>query len=179
MSGGYDVAWKLTGTNDYTVWTTDANGNFVSDSIGLALGTSVALKSFEPVFGQDLNGDGVIGLYAAPGTTLQISSALAGPSGSATIGTGATLTLAAADSGSVTFASSTGALILDRSSTFSGKIYQFHRKRHPVRLRSNRPDGHKIQFSSRQLLKRRPDSDGWQWRHRQSELQWLLRFGQF
>ena len=39
-------------------------------------GTSSALESLEVIFGQDLNGDGVIGLYAAPGTTLQISTAL-------------------------------------------------------------------------------------------------------
>ena len=24
---GYDVAWELPGTNEYTVWTTDSNGN--------------------------------------------------------------------------------------------------------------------------------------------------------
>ncbi|MGB9114621.1 MAG: hypothetical protein WCC91_04955, partial [Bradyrhizobium sp.] len=76
-------------------------------------------------FHQDLNGDGTIGIYAAPGTTLQISSPLAGTSGSATIGTGATLELAAADSASVTFSSSTGMLKLDSPSTFSGLIFNF------------------------------------------------------
>jgi hypothetical protein len=83
------------------------------------------LESFESIFQQDLNGDGVIGLYAAPGTTLQIEAAMSGPSAAATIGTGATLELGAADSGSVTFASSTGALILDAASTFSGEIFNF------------------------------------------------------
>ena len=123
---GYDIAWKETGTNLYTAWTTDSNGNYTGSSLlGAVAGTSVALESLEPIFQQDLNGDGVVGLYAAPGTTLQISSALAGPSGSATIGTGATLTLAAADSASVTFAASTGMLVLDHSSTFSGEIYNF------------------------------------------------------
>ena len=50
---------------------------------------------------------------------------LSGTSGSATIGTGATLELAAADSASVTFSSSTGMLKLDSPSTFSGLIFNF------------------------------------------------------
>ena len=83
------------------------------------------MESLEPVFDQDLNGDGVIGLYAAPNTTLKISSALAGSSGSTTIGTGATLEIAAADTASVTFQGTTGTLRLDQSSTFSGKIFGF------------------------------------------------------
>ena len=83
------------------------------------------MESFEPVFNQDLNRDGVIGHYAASGTTLPISNALAGISGSATIGAGATLDPANADSASVTFADSTGTLRLDHSSTFTGKIFHF------------------------------------------------------
>jgi hypothetical protein len=88
-------------------------------------GNSTALEAFETTFHQDLNGDGAIGLYAAPGTSLRISNALSGTSGSATIGTGATLELAAADSASVTFKSSTGTLKLDNPSTFSGTISNF------------------------------------------------------
>ena len=76
-------------------------------------------------FHQDLNGDGVIGLYAAPSTTLQINNPLAGTAGAATIGTGATLELAAADSASVTFSGPTGMLKLDHSSIFSGEIFNF------------------------------------------------------
>jgi hypothetical protein len=45
--------------------------------------------------------------------------------GAVTIGAGATFELAAADSASVTFASSTGTLILEAPSTFSGKISNF------------------------------------------------------
>ena len=123
-ASGYDVAWEIPGANEYTVWTTDSKGNFLS-YIGVVSGTSTTLESYESIFNQDLNGDGVIGLYAAPGTTLQISAPLADPSGSATIGAGATLELAVADSGSVTFASSTGTLILESPSTFSGEIFNF------------------------------------------------------
>ena len=59
---GYDVAWKVTGADQYTVWSTDSNGNFVSAIIGTVSGTSTALESIEPLFHQDLNGDGTIGL---------------------------------------------------------------------------------------------------------------------
>ena len=45
--------------------------------------------------------------------------------GAVTIGTGATLELAAADSASVTFNGSTGTLILESPSTFSGEIFNF------------------------------------------------------
>jgi hypothetical protein len=55
-------------------------------------------------FHQDLNGDGVIGLVVRAGATLE---------------------LAAAASGSVTFISSTGTLRLDAPSTFSGQIFGF------------------------------------------------------
>ena len=85
----------------------------------------MALETLENTFQQDLNGDGVIGIYAAPGTTLQITSPLSGPSGSATIGAGATLELGAANSSSVTFTSSTGMLELDQPSTFNGVIFGF------------------------------------------------------
>jgi hypothetical protein len=123
-STGYDVAWK-NGSGQYTVWSTDSNGNYTSNILGVVSGTSTALETYENTFQQDLNGDGVIGIYAAPGVTLQISSSLSGPSGSATIGTGATLELAAADSASVTFSSSTGMLKLDSPSAFNGVIFNF------------------------------------------------------
>ena len=124
-ASGYDVAWKNTSTGQYTVWTTDSNGNYTGNLIGAVSGNSYALESLEPIFRQDLNGDGVIGLYTAAGTTQLIRAALVGTAGSATIGTGATLELSAADSASVTFAGATGTLRLDHSSTFSGEMFNF------------------------------------------------------
>ena len=59
--GGYDVAWKITGTGQYTVWSTDSNGNYLVEFIGAVSGNSTALESLETTFHQDLNGDGVIG----------------------------------------------------------------------------------------------------------------------
>ncbi|HEY1982447.1 MAG TPA: hypothetical protein VGH13_20415, partial [Xanthobacteraceae bacterium] len=88
-------------------------------------GTSIALEEVEPTFGQDLNGDGVTGLYAAPNTTLVISQALSSASGAATIGAGATLELEAADSSSVTFDAATGTLILDHSNLFTAQVIGF------------------------------------------------------
>ena len=33
-ASGYDVAWKVTGVDMYTIWTTDSNGNYLSNLIG-------------------------------------------------------------------------------------------------------------------------------------------------
>ena len=47
--------------SQYTVWNTDTDGNVVSNGTGgIVSGTSNALKSLEPSFQQDLNGDGAI-----------------------------------------------------------------------------------------------------------------------
>ena len=124
-ASGYDVAWTVAGTDKYTVWHTDSSGNYISNVIGAVSGTSYALQSLEPTFNQDLNGDDVLGLYAVPGTTLQVSQSLTGASTTASIGAGATLELAAAYSGSITFNASTGMLKLDNPSTFTGEIFNF------------------------------------------------------
>jgi len=60
-ASGYEVAWKITGVDQYTVWYTDNSGNYLSSAFNSASGTSAALVSFEPSFQQDLNGDGFIG----------------------------------------------------------------------------------------------------------------------
>src|SRR5438309_2290510 len=36
VSGGYKVAWKLAGTDQYTVWTIDGDGNFASNTGGIS-----------------------------------------------------------------------------------------------------------------------------------------------
>ena len=63
-ASGYQIAWKLTGVDQYAVWNADSNGNYVSDAIDHVSGASTALQSFETSFHQDLNGDEAIG---APG----------------------------------------------------------------------------------------------------------------
>jgi hypothetical protein len=76
---GYEVAWKLAGADQYTVWNTDTNGNDTTNTIGTVSGSSTALESLEPSFHQDLNGDGVIGIPAATGTAASTPAAQAPP----------------------------------------------------------------------------------------------------
>ena len=63
----------VAGTDLYTVWNTDSSGNFVSNGTGgvIVSGSSSVLKSLEPSFQQDLNGDGLIGSAAAPKTVIE------------------------------------------------------------------------------------------------------------
>ena len=70
-ASGYEVAWKITGADQYTVWNTDSSGNYISNLVGAVSGTSSALESLEPSFHQDLNGDGQIGtvMVSNPDTT--------------------------------------------------------------------------------------------------------------
>jgi serralysin len=67
---GYEIAWKLSGSNEYTLWSVDANGDYVANLVGKVSGTDILLQSSEILFQQDLNGDGHIGL----GTTTPIET---------------------------------------------------------------------------------------------------------
>jgi glucose/arabinose dehydrogenase len=69
---GYDVAWK-SGADSYTVWSTDSSGNYITNLIGSVSGASFTLQSFEPIFHQDLNGNGFIGL---PTTVIEASGSI-------------------------------------------------------------------------------------------------------
>ena len=62
IAGGYEVASKLMGADQYTVWHTDTTGNDTVNITGIVSGTSATLESLETSFQQDLNGDGTIGL---------------------------------------------------------------------------------------------------------------------
>jgi hypothetical protein len=63
-TSGYDIAWKMPGANLYAVWSTDANGNYLSNLTPAVPGNSTQLESYETLFQQDLNGDGIIGIPA-------------------------------------------------------------------------------------------------------------------
>ncbi|QPF90257.1 Ig-like domain-containing protein [Bradyrhizobium commune] len=123
-SSGYDVAWKNIYTGAYTVWATDSNGNFTSNLLSNVSGTGDALKAIETVMHQDLNGDGVINTASS---VLDISGKvvldLTNMSQAVKIEAGATLELTGGVSGSITFASETGTLVLDHATQFTGKIY--------------------------------------------------------
>jgi hypothetical protein len=60
------VALHIAGTDQYTVWNTDSSGNFVSNGTGgvIVSGQSSVFKSFESIFHQDLNNDGLISVSA-------------------------------------------------------------------------------------------------------------------
>ncbi|WP_347338427.1 hypothetical protein [Bradyrhizobium vignae] len=66
-SSGYEVAWKLAGADQYSVWTTDSTGRYLSNTAlvnGFVTGADPALQALETSFQQDLNGDGVLGSSA-------------------------------------------------------------------------------------------------------------------
>jgi serralysin len=65
-AGGYQVALKYAAGNQFSIWNTDSNGNFISFAV--YDGSSMALKTLETSFHQDLNGDGTIG---APSTVIE------------------------------------------------------------------------------------------------------------
>src|SRR5260370_400466 len=72
MSGGYEVALHLPGSDQYTVWNTDSSGNVVSNATGgIVSGTSNALESLEASFHQDLNAHGTIDVVAVPATLIK------------------------------------------------------------------------------------------------------------
>ena len=62
-ASGYEVAWKITGADQYTVWNTDSNGNYVSNIVGAGVGNQHCAGIVETSFHQDLNGDGYIGVW--------------------------------------------------------------------------------------------------------------------
>ena len=66
---GYQVAWKLGG--NVWIWDVDSGGNYVSNAV-FAHGGQWALQSAETSFGQDLNGDGFVGLIT---TAIEASGA--------------------------------------------------------------------------------------------------------
>jgi hypothetical protein len=115
-ASGYEVAWKLAGSNLYTIWNTDSSGNTVSNTAVLAA-TSTSLESLEASFHQDLNGDGTIGLPSSG-----ISAASLTPSAPIVVSSGANVEITSAYAGAVTFNDSTGTLKLDHSSSFAGTV---------------------------------------------------------
>src|ERR1700704_6951306 len=58
-ANGYEVAWRVMGTDQYIVWNTDSSGNYSSSMTGVVSGADYALESLETSFHQDLNHDGL------------------------------------------------------------------------------------------------------------------------
>jgi hypothetical protein len=106
-ASGYDVAWKVAGADQYSVWSTDSNGNYISNNVagisGAVSGTNTALQTIENTFHQDLNGDGVIGVPPAATSPVATNNAVSNFAGSGTINA-----TAAAGSDSFVFAPNFG-----------------------------------------------------------------------
>ena len=62
---GYEVAWKVAGQDQYTVWNTDTQRQLCRATRSASVsGSRCALEALETSFHQDLNGDGTIGISA-------------------------------------------------------------------------------------------------------------------
>jgi serralysin len=59
-SGGYQVVWKNGSADQYALWTTDMDGNFLSSS-NVMSGSSATLRALEASFNQDFNANGTVG----------------------------------------------------------------------------------------------------------------------
>jgi hypothetical protein len=57
---GYEVVWSI-GSNEYTAWNTDSNGNDIGSVTGVVSGTSATLEALEINFGETFAGGGPIG----------------------------------------------------------------------------------------------------------------------
>ncbi len=63
-ASGYTAVLKMPGTDKYTVWLTDSDGNYKS-SVVIASGTDPKLIALESSFQQDLNSNGAVAVPAA------------------------------------------------------------------------------------------------------------------
>jgi hypothetical protein len=61
-ASGYDVVWKDASADLFNIWSTNSSGNYIATLATGLTATSSTLENFETIFGQDLNGDGVIGI---------------------------------------------------------------------------------------------------------------------
>ena len=48
-ASGYLVAWKMAGADQYSIWVTDTNGNYLSNTLTSVSGTSARYKRSRPV----------------------------------------------------------------------------------------------------------------------------------
>src|SRR5205814_533340 len=74
IAGGYQVALKYAAGNQFSIWNTDSNGNFISYAV--YSGNSTTLKSLETSFHQDLNGDSTVGAAAVTSQGLAAQEAI-------------------------------------------------------------------------------------------------------
>jgi hypothetical protein len=65
-STGYEVVWNnLFVPDEYTVWNTDAGGNYTSSALGLVSGQNFMLEDLNPVWGENVSGALSLSTYLA------------------------------------------------------------------------------------------------------------------
>src|SRR5205814_1076945 len=69
VTGGYKVAWKMGGADQYTVWTASSTGAYQSNT-PVVSGAEPTLNALDSTFHQALLGDGTIGLPPPPPPTV-------------------------------------------------------------------------------------------------------------
>lgn len=74
VSNGYELAWKNPTTGQYSVWSTDTNGNYNGNFYMPGPGNSTGFETLETSFQQDLNGDGTIGVPRHSNTVQQVAT---------------------------------------------------------------------------------------------------------
>ena len=134
MNGGYEVAWKLAGADSYTIWSADAAGHYQTNLLAAVPGTNTALESAETSFQQDLNGDGMIGTPGSSGGTITMSGGsdftaiasstltLVSSNILLAIGSEQTAHISSPFNGATAFLGTSGTLLLDHSSDFTGTV---------------------------------------------------------
>src|SRR5262245_17865062 len=71
-ASGYEVAWKVTGADQYTAWTTDSSGNYITSTIGTVSGTDY--RSEERRVGKEYSTSGA-GLLGTTTTVIEANGA--------------------------------------------------------------------------------------------------------
>jgi hypothetical protein len=59
VAGGFEVLWKMTNADQYTVWLVDGAGNYLGNTAAMTHNSGL-LTALEPTFRQDLDGSGAI-----------------------------------------------------------------------------------------------------------------------
>jgi hypothetical protein len=78
MGSGYQLIWKHGSADEYILWNTDSNGNWLSQGDIIA-GNSATVKAWEATFNQDFNSNGTVGATAPATTSSDGSNSLVGP----------------------------------------------------------------------------------------------------
>src|SRR5437899_2477754 len=74
-SSAVEIASKVQGGDQYTVWSTDPNGNYLSSVVGVVSGSNTSLESLETTSPHVFNPVGITALTPLPTTAIESSGA--------------------------------------------------------------------------------------------------------